>query len=63
MAQNFYAVNDAFQATYILESLIENYKQFPEISMQGNTLLLQIKQKQAEQNASLSQLENKNEVQ
>jgi hypothetical protein len=63
MAQNFYAVKDAFQATYILESLIENYKQFPEISKQGETLLNQIKQEQAEQNASLSQSDNYNEVQ
>ncbi len=63
MAQNFYAVKDAFQATYILESLIENYKQFPEISKQGETLLNQIKQEQAEQNASLSQSDNNNEVQ
>ena len=29
MAKNFHAVKDAFQATYILESLIVNYKQFP----------------------------------
>jgi hypothetical protein len=63
MAKNFYAVKDAFQATYILESLIENYKQFPEIAKQGETLLNQIKQEQAEQNASLSQSDNNNEVQ
>lgn len=63
MAQNFYAVKDAFQATYILESLIENYKQFPEISQEGETLLNQIKEKQAEQNASLSQPDTNNEVQ
>ena len=55
MAQNFYAFKDAFQATYILESLIENYNQFPEISKEGESLLNQIKEKQAEQNATLSQ--------
>ena len=63
MAQNFYAVKDAFQATYILESLIENYKQFPEIIKTGETLLNQIKEKQAEQNASLSQSTATNEIQ
>ena len=63
MAQNFYAVKDAFQATYILESLIENYKQFPEIIKTGETLLNQIKEKQAEQNASLSQSSATNEIQ
>jgi hypothetical protein len=63
MAKNFYAVKDAFQATYILESLIENYKQFPEISKAGETLLNQIKEKQSEQNATLSQPNDNNEVQ
>ena len=62
MAQNFYALDDAFQATYIIESLIDNYKQFPEISAQGKTLLNQIKQQQAEQNASLSQQNVANEL-
>lgn len=63
MAQNFYAVKDAFQATYILESLIENYKQFPEISKEGKSLLNQIKEKQAEQNATLSQANVTHEIQ
>lgn len=63
MAQNFYAVKDAFQATYILESLIGNYDQFPEISQKGKTLLDQIEKEQAEQNASLSQPNNSNEIQ
>ena len=62
MAQNFYALDDAFQATYIIESLIDNYKQFPEISAQGKTLLNQIKRQQAEQNASLSQQNVANEL-
>ena len=63
MAKNFQAVKDAFQATYILESLIVNYKQFPEISKEGETLLNQIKEKQAEQNASLLQPNVINEIQ
>jgi tetratricopeptide (TPR) repeat protein len=54
MAKNFYALKDAFQATYILQSLVDNYNQFPEISKEGQTLLEQINQEQAEQNASLS---------
>ena len=63
MAKNFYAVKDAFQSTYILESLLENYKQFPEILKEGETLLNQIKEKQSEQNATLSQPNDNNEVQ
>jgi len=31
MAKNFYALGDAFQATYILESVIENFAEFDEI--------------------------------
>lgn len=55
MAQNFYALDDAFQATYILESLVENYQQFDEIKTEGQALLEKIKSEQAQQNASLSQ--------
>ena len=63
MSQNFYALEDAFQATYILESLLDNYKQFPEILVKGKILLNQIKQQQAEQNFSISQQNRINEVQ
>ena len=63
MAQNFYALKDAFQATYTLESLIENYDQFPKISKEGQALLNQIKEKQSEQNATLSQPNHNNEAQ
>ena len=55
MAKNFNALNDAFQATYILESLITNYDQFPDIVMKGKSLLQQINEEQAKQNASLTQ--------
>lgn len=55
MAKNFYALEDAFQATYILESLVDNYSQFPKILKECQALLKQINQEQAEQNASLSQ--------
>ena len=63
MAKNFYALEDAFQATYILESLTENYQQFPEISEEGQSLLEKIKSEQSEQNASLSQQNTQNEIQ
>lgn len=63
MAQNFHALKDAFQATYILESLLDNYQQFPKISDKGKRLLEQINQEQAEQNASLSQKNATDEIQ
>ena len=31
MAKNFYALGDAYQATYILESVTTNFSQFPEV--------------------------------
>lgn len=61
MAKNFYALEDAFQASYILESLIENYSQFDEISTQGKSFLEAIRQREAEQNASLLQSEDNEE--
>jgi hypothetical protein len=63
MAQNFHALKDAFQATYILESLLDNYQQFPKISDQGKLLLEQINKEQAKQNASLSQKNTTDEIQ
>ena len=39
MAKNFYALNDAFQATYILESVIENFKTFEEVVEEAKTEL------------------------
>ena len=32
MSKNFYQLDDAFQATYILESIIENFNQFQKLS-------------------------------
>ena len=54
MAKNFYALDDSFQATYILESLMENYAHFEDLSSVAKSLLEVIKQKESEQNASLS---------
>ena len=54
MAKNFYALDDSFQATYILESLMENYAHFEDLSSVAKSLLEEIKQKESEQNASLS---------
>ena len=36
MAKNFYALEDAFQATYILESVMENFAEFPDIVAEAN---------------------------
>lgn len=58
MAQNFYALEDAYQATYILTSIEENFQDFPEIVKQAKNLLQEIKDKEAKTNASISKEEN-----
>ncbi len=58
MAQNFYAMGDAFQATYILESVVDNFSQFPEIQSKAREELGRIKAREAEKNASVNPNEN-----
>ena len=53
MAKNFYALDDAYQATYILESVISNFSQFSEIVDDAQTQLSIIKAKEAESNSSV----------
>ena len=53
MAKNQYALKDAFQATYILESVIKNFKDFPDIVAEAQTELNTIKTEQAKTNASI----------
>lgn len=54
MAKNFYALDDAFQATYILESVITNFEQFPEIVADARGELAIIKSKEAQSNSSVN---------
>ena len=53
MAKNFYALEDAFQATYILESVMENFSEFPEIVAQARGELSIIKAREANTNSSI----------
>lgn len=61
MAENFYALEDAYQATYILTSIEDNFKDFPEIVAEAKNILQQIKDKEAKTNASVSKDENEDE--
>jgi len=54
MAKNFYALGDAFQATYILESVMENFSEFPDIVAEANGELSIIKSREAEVNSSIN---------
>ncbi len=51
MARNTYAKGDAFNATYILESVIKNFKQYPDVIQEAQDLLKEIKQKESEKNS------------
>ena len=51
MARNTYAKGDAFNATYILESVIKNFKQYPDIVQEAQDLLKEIKQKEGKKNS------------
>ena len=53
MAKNFKALDDAFQATYILENLITNFKDFDAVTMEAEMVLKQIKKEEAKTNTSI----------
>lgn len=55
MARNFYALQDAYQATYILESVISNFPDYPEITQEAQELLASIKANEAKTNASVEE--------
>lgn len=57
MAKNFYALGDAFQATYILESVIKNFAEFDDVVTEAKVELNRIKAEEAKTNASI-QTEN-----
>ncbi|WP_350291111.1 tetratricopeptide repeat protein [uncultured Croceitalea sp.] len=58
MAKNFYALGDAFQATYILDSVIENFSEFNDIVAEAKGELSLIKAREAEINSSVNPNEN-----
>lgn len=53
MAKNFYALDDAYQATYILESVITNFADFLETVQEAKDQLRIIKEAEAKTNASV----------
>lgn len=59
MAKNFYELNDAFQATYILESVITNFSNFTDVVEEAQLELDQIKSEEAKTNSSV-ETENEN---
>lgn len=54
MADNFYALEDAYQANYILENIIKNFGAYPEIVEKAKVEQTIIKQKEARSNSSIN---------
>lgn len=53
MAKNFYGLKDSFQATYILESVIKNFKTYPDVIEEAQKQLDEIKTAEAQTNSSI----------
>lgn len=58
MALNFYDLGDAYQATYILETIIKNFKDYPEVVQQAQTELARIKEIESQTNSSVETNQN-----
>ena len=54
MGKNFYALDDAFQATYVLEKVTKSFTAFPEIVAEAQAELTKIKTAEAKRNSSVT---------
>jgi len=54
MAKNYYALKDAYQATYILDNVIKNFTQFKDLVEEARNELNDIKNKEAKTNESIN---------
>lgn len=53
MAKNFYGLKDSYQATYILENVINNFKEYPEVVEEAKKELAIVKAEAAKSNSSV----------
>ena len=54
MAKNFYSLKDSYQATYILEAVLENFKEFEDVQTEAKTTLDFIKSEESKTNSSIT---------
>ena len=54
MAKNFYGLKDSFQATYILDSVIKNFAEYPDVVAEAQTELQAIKAEESKTNSSIT---------
>ncbi|HEA30288.1 MAG TPA: tetratricopeptide repeat protein [Leeuwenhoekiella sp.] len=55
MAKNFYALKDAYQATYILDNVISNFSDYPELVSEAKAEQNRIKAAESKTNASVQE--------
>ncbi|EIA08984.1 tetratricopeptide repeat protein [Flavobacterium frigoris] len=54
MAKNFYGLKDSFQATYILDNVIQNFTDFPDVISEAQKELNMIKAEESKTNSSIA---------
>lgn len=54
MAKNFYGLKDSFQATYILDSVIKNFAEYPDVIADAQKELQAIKAEESKTNSSIT---------
>jgi tetratricopeptide (TPR) repeat protein len=54
MGKNYYGLKDAYQATFVLENVIQNFKEFEDLAKDAQLELDTIKKKEAETNNSVT---------
>lgn len=55
MGKNFYNLEDAYQATYILQNVIDNFKEFSDVVSEAKEELKRIKAEEAKINSSIDE--------
>lgn len=53
MAKNFYGLKDSYQATYILENVITNFENYPDVVSEARSELSRIKSEESKRNSSV----------
>jgi tetratricopeptide (TPR) repeat protein len=63
MAKNFYELEDSYQATYILEKVIENFSVYEDVVNDAQVELQRIKEEEAKRNSSINIIPTESDVQ
>ena len=54
MAKNFYGLKDSYQATYILDNVINNFTDYPDVVEEAKKELSTIKMEESKTNSSIN---------